>query len=78
MNAQPEYETPWGGSLRLIQAKPEMLAVRSAAGRAHCPACEHKLVERVHGSWCPTCRGWLVEVQKPSGEILTFIRGERL
>jgi hypothetical protein len=79
VNTAVDYETPWGASLRLIQAQqPQNVRVTASTATTRCPDCQRRLVDRVHGSWCSYCRGWLVEVRKPDSSTYSFIRGVQL
>jgi Zn finger protein HypA/HybF involved in hydrogenase expression len=79
VNTALDYETPWGASLRLILAQqPQNVRVTASTATTRCPDCQRRLLERVHGVWCPACRGWLVEVTKPDGLTYAFIQGARL
>jgi hypothetical protein len=39
-----------------------------------CPTCREFTIRRVHGTWCPRCRGWYVSYTKPTGEFMPYIR----
>lgn len=37
-----------------------------------CPCCERPILwQRVHGIWCPACRGWLVQRVDFKGRLVT-------
>lgn len=37
-----------------------------------CPCCRREILwQRVHGVWCPACRGWLVQRVDFKGRLVT-------
>lgn len=42
-----------------------------------CPNCHQHCIQRVHGVWCPRCRGWHMTYIKPNGVAYPFIQAYR-
>lgn len=69
-----------GAKLGTARVMPKQRTPVKQEHRASCPDCGHTAPQqRVGGLWCPRCRAWILEYEKPAtGERMLYTQAVKL